>query len=52
MKAFEKYHVDYELIEGEGLFHVYPVFPVIKAAKEGWDDMIERMKKYGKGKAQ
>ena len=52
VKAFEKYHVDYELIEGEGLFHVYPVFPVIKAAKEGWDDMIERMKKYGKGKRQ
>ena len=28
----------------EGMFHCYPVFPVCKEAKDGWDLMIRRMK--------
>ena len=43
--AMQKYGVDYEMIVGEGMFHCYPVFPVCKEAKEGWDLMIRLMKK-------
>ena len=42
--AMKKYGVDYEMIVGEGMFHCYPVFPVCKEAKDGWDLMIRRMK--------
>ena len=43
-KAMKKYDVDYEMIIGEGMFHCYPVFPICKEAKEGWDMMISLMK--------
>ena len=42
--AMQKYGVDYELIVGEGMFHCYPVFPICKEARAGWDRMIRRMK--------
>ena len=42
--AMKKYGVDYELIVGEGMFHCYPVFPVCKEAKDGWDLMVRLMK--------
>ena len=42
--AMKKYGVDYEMIVGEGMFHCYPVFPVCKEAKDGWDLMVRRMK--------
>ena len=38
------YGVDYEMFVGEGMFHCYPVFPLCREAKEGWDLMIRRMK--------
>ncbi|MBR4445162.1 MAG: alpha/beta hydrolase [Solobacterium sp.] len=38
--AMQKYHVPYEMIVGEGMFHCYPVFPICKEAKEGWYKMI------------
>ena len=40
-KAMKKYGVDYDMIVGEGMFHCYPVFPLVKEAKEGWNQMIE-----------
>ena len=40
-----KYGVDHEMIVGDGMFHCYPVFPVCREAKEGWDLMIRLMKK-------
>jgi len=43
-KAMKKYGVDYDLIVGEGMFHCYPVIPVVKEAKEGWDQMVKLMK--------
>ncbi len=43
-RAMKKYGVDYEMITGEGMFHCYPVFPVCKEAKEGWDMVIRKMK--------
>ena len=43
-KVMKKYDVSYQLIVGEGMFHCYPVFPVCKEAKEGWDMMIRIMK--------
>jgi acetyl esterase/lipase len=46
--AMKKYGVNYELIVGEGLFHCYPVFPICREAKEGWELMIRRMKEYTK----
>ena len=40
----KKYGVDYDMIVGEGMFHCYPVFPVCREAKDGWDLMVRRMK--------
>ena len=45
--AMRKYGVDYEMIVGEGMFHCYPVFPIVKEAKAGWDMMVRRMKEHG-----
>ena len=42
--AMKKYNVDFEMIVGEGMFHCYPVFPLCKEAKEGWDMMIQKVK--------
>ncbi len=42
--AMRKYGVDYEMIVGEGMFHCYPVFPIVKEAREGWDMMIRLMR--------
>ena len=42
--AMKKYSVDYRMIVGEGMFHCYPVFPVCREAKEGWNMMIRIMK--------
>ena len=40
-KAMKKYGVNYEMIIGEGMFHCYPVFPIVKEAKKGWNQMVE-----------
>ncbi len=42
--AMRKYGVDYQMIVGEGMFHCYPVFPIVKEAREGWDMMVRLMK--------
>ena len=42
--AMKKYGVDFRMIVGEGMFHCYPVFPVCREAKEGWDTMIRLLK--------
>nr|SIP63282.1 Esterase/lipase [uncultured bacterium] len=42
--AMKKYGVEYRMIVGEGMFHCYPVFPICKEAKEGWDLMVRLMK--------
>ena len=39
-----KYGADYEMIVGEGMFHCYPVFPIVKEAKDGWNMMIRLMR--------
>ncbi len=44
-RAMKKYGVSYEMIVGEGMFHCYPVFPIVKEAKEGWKEMVRLMKK-------
>ena len=41
--ALQKSGASCELILGEGLFHCYPVFPIVKEGKEGWRQMVERM---------
>ena len=46
--AMKKYKVDYEMIIGEGMFHCYPVFPVCKEGKDGWNMMVRLIKKYTK----
>ena len=43
-QAMQKYGADYQMIVGEGMFHCYPVFPICKEAREGWDLMISLMK--------
>jgi len=42
--AMRKCGVDYQMIVGEGMFHCYPVFPIVKEAREGWDMMVRLMK--------
>ena len=42
--AMKKYKVDYKMIIGEGMFHCYPVFPICKEAKDGWEMMVRLMK--------
>ncbi len=39
----KEYNVDYEMVVGEGMFHCYPVFPMCKEAKAGWDYMVDRV---------
>lgn len=46
--AMKKYGVDYQMIVGEGMFHCYPVFPIVPEAKAGWDLMIKLAKSGGK----
>lgn len=36
--------VKYDMIVGESMFHCYPVFPVCREAKAGWDMMVQMMK--------
>ena len=43
-RAMQKYGVDYEMIVGKGMFHCYPVFPVVPEAKEGWRQMVDIMR--------
>ncbi len=46
-EAMRRYGVDYEMIVGEGMFHCYPVFPICREAKEGWDLMIRLIREEG-----
>lgn len=43
-EAMKKYGVEYEMLVGEGMFHCYPIFPIVNEAKEGWDQMIRIIK--------
>lgn len=43
-EAMHRYGVSYRMIVGEGMFHCYPVFPVCREAKEGWDRMVRIMR--------
>ena len=47
-KAMKKYGVNYDMIVGEGMFHCYPAFPIVKEAKEGWDMMVDLVRKQGR----
>ena len=40
----KKYGLKYEMIVGKGMFHCYPVFPVVKEARQGWNKMIHIMR--------
>ena len=40
----KKYKVDYKMIVGEGMFHCYPVFPICKEGKDGWNMMVRLIK--------
>ena len=42
--AMQRYGADCEMIVGEGMFHCYPVFPVCREAKAGWEQMVRLMK--------
>lgn len=44
-RAMKKYGVPYEMIVGKGMFHCYPVFPIVKEAREGWRQMVELMRR-------
>lgn len=46
--VLKKYGVNYQIIVGEGMFHCYPVFPIVPEAKKGWDQMVALAKSGGK----
>ncbi len=43
-KRLKECSVPYRTIVGQGMFHVYPVFPICREAKEGWNQMIRLMR--------
>ena len=43
-KAMKRGGVKYDMIVGEGMFHCYPVFPIVKEAQDGWNMMVRMMK--------
>ena len=43
--AMQAYGVEYEMIVGEGLFHCYPIFPICKEGRDGWDMMVRLMRR-------
>ena len=43
-KRLKECKVPFKTIVGQGMFHVYPVFPICREAKEGWEQMISLMK--------
>lgn len=45
--VMKKYEVDYQMIVGKGMFHCYPVFPIVPEARAGWDQMVELAKTGG-----
>ena len=45
--VLKKYNADHKMIVGEGMFHCYPVFPIVAEAKAGWDQMVELIKTGG-----
>lgn len=38
-----KYELD-QMIVSEGMFHCYPVFPIVKEAKGGWNLIVRLMR--------
>lgn len=42
--AMKHYDVDYEMITKEGMFHIFPMYPLLKESKEGWNDIIRILK--------
>ncbi len=42
--VMKRYGVSYNMIVGKGMFHCYPVFPIVKEAKEGWKQMVQLAK--------
>ena len=44
--AMKRYGVDYEMTVKEGMFHIYPLFPIMKEAREGWNEMLAILKGY------
>jgi len=42
--AMKEYGAEYSMTVGEGLFHCYPVFPICREAKAGWELMIKLLK--------
>lgn len=46
-EQFQKYNVTYDLIVDKGLFHCYPVFPLIKETKPAWKQMITLIRTHG-----
>lgn len=45
--VLKKYNADYQIIVAEGMFHCYPVFPIVPEAKAGWDQMVKLAKRGG-----
>ena len=46
--VLKKYNADYKIIVGEGMFHCYPVFPIVSEARTGWNQMVELAKTAGR----
>ncbi|MCR5167263.1 MAG: hypothetical protein K6C13_08620 [Oscillospiraceae bacterium] len=47
--AMKKYGVQYDMIIAQGMYHCYPVYPLVREAKEGWEQMIMLLKEWKNG---
>lgn len=43
-EVMRKYGVEHEMIVGEGMFHCYPAYPIVKEGRDGWERMIKVVK--------
>lgn len=44
--AMKKYGVQYDMVIGKGMYHCYPVYPLVKEAEEGWEQMIGMLRRW------
>ena len=47
--AMKKYGVRYDMIVGQGMYHCYPVYPLVKEAKDGWKQLIGILRRFCRG---
>ena len=45
-ESMKRCGAEYEMIVGRGMFHCYPVYPLVKEAKDGWRQMTDLLREW------